>query len=85
MVYELVDDPRIGERRSIAEILILIRRDLSEDDLAGTRLRKRGRELDEVGLRDGANLLANVLHELLLQLGGGLDPGYQRHIAVDGG
>src|SRR5690606_6516851 len=86
LLDQTLDDGRISECRGIAEILVLIGCDLTQNaphDLAGSRLRQRRSELDEVGLRDGSDLVAHVLHQLVSERIAGFCVGDERHEAVD--
>ena len=68
---EVVHGGGVGQRRGVAEVALLVRRDLAEDpphDLPAARLRQRRRELHEVGLRDGADDGADVLDELQVNM-----------------
>src|SRR5204862_2105837 len=49
---EILDHGRAGQRRGVAEIAVLVFRNLAQDpahDLARARLRQAGRELNEIG------------------------------------
>src|SRR5262249_21376000 len=65
---EVVDHRGIGERRGVAEIAVLVFGDLAQDsahDLPRARLRQAGRELNEIGRGDRADLLAHPGDQLL--------------------
>ena len=83
---EIVDHRRIGQRRGVAEVGEIVLGDLAQDaphDLAGAGLRQAGRELDEVGLGDRADLLADPLDQFLAQRVVASLAGHQRDIGVD--
>ena len=80
------DDGGIGERRGVAEMLVLFGRDLAQDpahDLAGARLRQPRRPLDEIRRRDRADFLAHPLRELGAELLGRRLAALQRDVGVD--
>src|SRR6202048_3128892 len=84
---EIVDDGGIGQCRGIAEASRLVLGDLAQDaphDLAGARLAQAWRELDLVGGRDRAYILAHPSHQFLAQFLARLGAAHQRDIGVDG-
>src|SRR5271167_4768975 len=86
VVDEVAYHGRLGQRRGVTEIAVLVLGDLAQDaphDLAGAGLGQTRRELDEVGRGDRADLLAHPGDELLAQFLGGLLAGHQGHICVD--
>ena len=86
VVHQIVDHRRIGQRRGVAEIAVFVLGDLAQDaahDLAGARLRQAGRELDQVGRGDRADLLAHPADQFLAQVLARLLAGHQRDIGVD--
>src|SRR5499427_8464826 len=83
---EIVDYGRIGERRGVAEIAVLVFRDLAQNpahNLSRARLRQSGRELNEIGRGDRADLLAHPGDQLLAQLFAWAFAGHQRDVGVD--
>ncbi len=86
LLDEVVDHGGVGEGRGVAEAAELVLGDLAQDaahDLAGARLGQAGRELDEVGRGDRADLLAHPGDELLAQVLARLLAGHQRDVGVD--
>src|ERR1019366_1755271 len=82
MLDQIVDHGGIRQRRGIAEASRLVLGDLAQDaahDLAGAGLGQARRELDLVGRRDRADVLAHPRHQFLAQLLAGLGAGHQRH------
>ena len=68
---EIVDHRRVGERRGVAEIAVLVFGDLAQNpahDLSRARLRQTGGELNEIRRGDGADLLAHPGDQLLAQI-----------------
>src|SRR5688572_20474499 len=83
---EVRDDGGIGERRGIAQLVMLVGGDLAQDpahDLARAGLRQARRPLDVVRLRDRADLLAHPLRELSAQRIGGRLAALQGHVRVN--
>src|SRR5829696_4375580 len=71
IAHQIIHHRWVGQGRGVAEIAILVLSDLAQDAahyLARACLRQARCELDEVGLRDGADLLAHPLQQLLAQL-----------------
>src|SRR5262245_47767126 len=85
---ELLYDVRLGAGREVAEAFVLPRRDLAQDpshDLPAPRLGEAGRDLHDVGRRERADDLADLLledarHLLAVALG---MVGRERHVRVD--
>ena len=70
VLNEVVDHGGIGQRRGVAEIGEIVLGDLAQDaahDLAGARLGQAGRELDQIGRGDRADLLAHPVAQLDLE------------------
>src|SRR6516162_5862117 len=68
---EIVDHGRVGERRGVAEIAVLVFGDLAQNpahDLSRARLRQTGSELNEIRRGNGADLLAHPGDQLLAQV-----------------
>src|SRR5262249_266928 len=83
---EVVDHGRVAERRGVAEIAVLVFGDLAQNsahDLSRARLRQAGRELNEIGRGDRADLLAHPGDQLLAQLFAWAFAGHQRDVGVD--
>src|SRR5215472_9086533 len=71
VVDQVVDHRGIGQCRGVAEIAVFVLGDLAQDtahDLARAGLWQTWRKLDQVGRRDGADLLAHPADKLLAQL-----------------
>ena len=86
VVDKVIDHRRIGERRGVAQIAELILGDLAQNsphDLARACFRQAGRELDQVGRSNRADLLANPSNELLAEIFSWLLAGHQRDVCVD--
>src|SRR5918999_1752990 len=83
-LLDLLDDRRIGERRRVAKRAVL--GDVAEQaphDLAAARLRQLGREDDVRRLGDRADLLADVVAQLLEHLDRALLAALQSHVGDD--
>src|SRR5215469_15600479 len=68
---EIVNPWRVGERRGVAEIAVLVFGDLAQNpahDLSRARLRQTGGELNEIRRGNGADLLAHPGDQLLAQV-----------------
>src|SRR5437660_4620569 len=62
VLHQVIDHAGISERRGVAERAVIVLGDLAQDaahDLARAGLGQPGRELDEVGRGDRADLLAH--------------------------
>ena len=83
---EILDDRRVGQRRDVAECAELVLSDLAQDaahDLAGAGLRQAGRELDQIRRRNRADLAADPVLQLLLEVLARRDALHQRDIGID--
>src|SRR5512143_388883 len=83
---QVVHHGRVRERRSVAQVLELVRGYLPEYPphyLAATGLGQRGRELELVRRGYRAYHGADVADEYLLELVGGLEPFLERDVDVD--
>src|SRR3984957_7568301 len=83
---EIVDYGGVRECRGVTEIAVLVLGDLAQDaahDLARARLRQIGRELDEIGRGDRADLGAHPLHQFLAQGFARLLARHQGDIGID--
>src|SRR5215218_10289239 len=81
---DLVHDGRVRERRRVAELPVL--RNVAQEpphDLAATSLRQLGREEDVRRLRNWADLLADVVPQLLEHVERALLAAAQRHVRDD--
>src|SRR5207302_629122 len=83
---EILDHGRVCEGRGVAEIAVLVFRNLAQDpahDLARARLRQAGRELNEIGRGDRPDFFAHPGNQFHAQLFARLFAGHQRDIRVD--
>ena len=83
---KIVDHVRIGKGRRVAKIVDLVLGDLAQDaphDLAGTRFREAGGELDDVRRGDRADVVTHPALQLLAQVVVALRAALQGDIGVD--
>src|SRR5258707_6615555 len=83
---EVVDDARVGERRGVAEIAVLVFRDLAQNsahDLARAGFWQAGRELNEIGRGNRADFFSHPGDQFLAQLVARLFAGHQRDIGIN--
>src|SRR5660397_162537 len=86
VLYQVLDHGRISQGGDISQLIHFISRDLAENaphDLAAPGLGQCRSPLDEVRSRNGSDLLADMLDQLIPQRFSGLHPGIQGDVSVN--
>ena len=86
VIDEIIDHGRIGQRRGVAEVAILVFGNLAQDsshDLARAGFRQAWCELDQIGRGDRPDLLAHPADQFLAEVFARVFARHQGDIGVD--